>query len=410
MRYAWFAVTLLLAGCQRSPDGAAMMEMTAEEHARMLGGGTAPATEDTTYAGRQPVHLTAAQERALGVAYMTVARASVTRTIRTVGSIQAPEPGLFEVTTKLDGFVESLVVATSGELVRAGTPMLTLYSPAVVAAQEELLSAARLVRTVAPEPATAGRQARELLEAARRRLLWWDLPAAWIERIEASGQVERVVTLPAPAGGVVLERLVVPGQRVMPGMPLYRLADLASVWIEGEVFERDLRYVRPGAEVHVEVQAYPGEHLMGRVEFVYPTVDPATRTNRVRVTLPNPRQRLKPGMFATMYLDVPLGEVLLVPKTAIILTGRRNLVFVREGDGHLVPRPVVLGSLINDAYEILGGLAEGEVIVRAANFLVDAESRLGGMPAEMPGMQHGGHAGHGGPAPAPPPAAEHRHD
>lgn len=406
MRYLVMLGALALLACGQEEDPAVAMGMTAEEHARMQAGAAGQAA-DSSGDVHQPVHLSAAQERALGVAYLTVERAAVTRTIRTVGSIQPPETGLVEVTTKLDGFVEGLAVATTGEVVRAGAPLLSLYSPAVVAAQEELLSAARLVAQLGGAEAPGAAQARELLEAARRRLLWWDLPEAWVARVEASGRPERVVTLPAPASGVVLERMVVQGQRVMPGMPLYRLADLSSVWIEGEVFEQDLRHVQQGAEVHVEVSAYPGEHRMGRVEFVYPTLDPATRTNRVRVTLPNPGLRLKPGMFATMYLDVALPAAITVPKSALILTGRRNLVFVREGEGHLVPRPVVLGTLVGDAYEILGGLTEGEVIVRAANFLVDAESRLGATATAMPGMQHGAP---GATAPAAPPAAEHRHD
>ncbi len=410
MRRTWWSVGLALvtvAACGRGEPDSPMEGMTAEEHARMLAGGTQGAMDSVGAAIRQPVHLTAAQERALGVVYGVVEYEQVTRTIRTVGTIQAPETGLHEVTTKLEGFVEALSVSSTGQMVRRGAPLLTLYSPAVVAAQEELLSARRLLAALEGTGGPQVAQARELVEAARRRLLWWDLPEDWIAGIEASGRAQRTVRLRSPATGVVLERMVIPGQRIMPGMPLYQLADLSEVWVEGEVFEQDLRFVRLGVEAHVEVSAYPAEHLMARVSFIYPTLDAASRTNRVRVTLPNPGQRLKPGMFATIYVDVSLGRALMVPMSAVVITGERNLVFVRDADGMLVPRPVVLGVRSEGRIQILEGLEAGETIVRSANFLIDAESRVGATGGPMPGMQHGEHQV----APsAPPPPGEHRHD
>jgi RND family efflux transporter MFP subunit len=177
----------------------------------------------------------------------------------------------------------------------------------------------------------------------------------------------------------------------MPGEPLYRIADLSEVWVEGEVFEQDLRLVREGGQAHIEVAAYPGEHVMGRVSFVYPTVDVESRTNRVRVTVPNRERRLKPGMFATVYFDAVVGnDLLVVPTEAVVVTGERNVVFVRDAQGMLTPRDVVLGTRAGDRVAVLAGLSEGETIVGAANFLVDAESRLGGTGGGMPGMQHGG--------------------
>lgn len=389
----------------REPESP-MAGMTAEEHARMVAGGAQGATDSTGVVARQPVRLSPAEARALGVTYATVAREAVTRTIRTVGRIQAPEPAVAEVTTKVEGFVERLAVDATGALVTAGQPLLELYSPAVVAAQDELLAARRLAGAVDSTDPEAWRSAQALLAAARRRLAWWDVPAELVDRIERTGQPQRTVPLRSPAAGVVLEKMVVQGQRVMPGMPLYRIADLSEVWIEGDVFEQDLRFVRPGSEAHVEVSAYPGEHLMGRVRFIHPVVDPESRTNRVRLALPNPGRRLKPGMFATIYLDVTLGRALLVPAGAVIATGERNVVFVRDAGGVLHPREVVVGARAGDRIEIIEGLAAGDVVVRSANFLVDAESRLGGTGPAMPGMQHGGAR------PAPDSAArpEHRHD
>lgn len=403
IRLGWTVAWTLAAGCSGREEASPMAGMTAEEHARMMTG-VQGRSDSTGELARQPVQLTPAEARALGVTYATVAREAVTRSIRTVGQIQAPEPAIAEVTVKVEGFVEALPVNATGETVRRGEPLLTLYSPALVAAQEELLTASRLVAALDAGSAEALRNARAVLEAARRRLLWWDVPEALVADVERTGVVQRTLTLHAPVSGVVLEKMVLLGQRVTPGMPLYRIADLAEVWVEGDVFEQDLRFLHPGAEAHVEVAAYPDQHLMGRVSFVYPTLDPMTRTNRIRLTMANPALRLKPGMFATVYLDVTLGEALMAPMSAVIATGERNLVFVRAPDGTLVPRIVVVGARAGDRIEILEGLSAGETIVRSANFLVDAESRLGGTSAAMPGTQHGPeHA-------PPPPPPEQRHD
>lgn len=384
--------TALLAACGSGETASDMAEMTAEEHAAM---GTADAVgaaaDDTVSTGRQPVHLTAEQERALGVVYTTVRRGTLSRTIRTVGRIEAPEPNVADITLKIDGFIERLYVASTGEAVRRGQPLLSIYSPELVAAQEELLTAQRLAARVDSAAEEAWRSAQAMLEASRRRLAYWDITSEQIDRLERTGEVTKTLTLVSPVNGIVLEKDVLEGQRVTPGMRLYRIADLSEMWVEGEVFEQDLRFVREGAQAHIEVAAYPGEHIMGRVSFVYPTVDAQSRTNRMRVTVPNPDLRLKPGMFATIFFDVEVGkDDLSVPMEAVMLTGERNLVFVRDPDGMLVPREVTLGGRAGNRVQILDGLAEGETIVASANFLVDAESRLGGTGGDMPGMQHGG--------------------
>jgi Cu(I)/Ag(I) efflux system membrane fusion protein len=408
-------VLLAAAACGGGPESegdAASMDMTPEEHARMEAGGQG-SVDTSGQVLRQPVHLTEAQERALGVVYTTVRRETLTKEIRTVGQIMPAESRLADVTTKIEGFVEALFVNTTGAAVRRGQPVLAIYSPALVAAQEEFLTAQRLVTRVDSSAPEAWRGAQATLEAARRRLVYWDISAEQIEQLERSGQVTKTLTLASPVNGIVLEKDVIEGQRVMPGERLYRIADLSEVWVEGEVFEQDLRLVREGGQAHIEVAAYPGEHVMGRVTFVYPTVDVESRTNRVRVTVPNRGLRLKPGMFATLYFDAVIGrDVLAVPTEAVVVTGERNLVFVRDAEGVLTPRDVVLGSRAGDRVHVLSGLQEGETIVGAANFLVDAESRLGSTGGGMPGMQHGGQGAQPPPgdtakAPLPP---EHRHD
>lgn len=368
-------------------EQAASTEMTPEEHARMQAGGQG-AVDSTGAALRQPVHLTPAQENALGVMYQTVGSRPLERTIRTVGRLVAAEDRVADVTLKVEGFVEQLYVSTTGEAVRRGQPLLTLYSPELVAAQEELLTARRLASRVDETAEEAWRSAQSMLEAARRRLSYWDVSDDQIERIEQTGEVTKTLTLHSPVSGIVLEKVVLEGQRVTPGVQLYQIADLSSVWVEGDVFEQDLQFIELGSQSHIEVAAYPGEHFMGRVSFVYPTVDMASRTNRVRVTLDNPDLRLKPGMFATMFFDTKLPDALAVPLEAVLVTGERNLVFVRDAEGMLQPREVVLGPRAGDYVQILAGLESGETIVGSANFLVDAESRLSSTGGAMPGMQH----------------------
>jgi Cu(I)/Ag(I) efflux system membrane fusion protein len=368
---------LALAGCRAKPESASMADMP----------GMTPAEGDTATT-RQPVHLTAAQAEAIGVRYTVVQRGPLERTVRTVGQIAPAESRLAEVTTKIDGFVDRLFVDATGVAVRRGEPLLTLYSPMLVAAQQELLTARGLATSVDAGDSDAWRNAQALLEASRRRLAYWDISADQIERLERTGEVTKTLTLVAPFDGVVLEKMVVQGQAVMPGMKLYRLADLSTVWIEGDVFEQDLGLVRVGAPARAELAAYPGESFSGRVSFVWPVVDEQSRAGRVRVAVLNPGGRLKPGMYATLFFDARLGnDVLSVPAEAVVMTGERNLVFVVGASGALEPRAVTLGRRAGDRLQVLSGVREGDRIVASANFLVDAESRLGGTGmAGMPGM------------------------
>ena len=380
---------LLLTGCRAEPQPRAD---SPDSHNAMPTEQVIEQMELSALESRSPVHLTVEQERALGITYATVQRETLTRTIRTVGSIQAPETGIAEITPKIEGFVEKLYLSSTGEAVRRGQPLLTLYSPALVAAQEELLTAKRLLSRLDSTAGDSWNQALAMLESSRRRLVYWDITVDQIEAVEEAGEITRTLTLMAPVSGIVLEKDVLEGQRVLPGTRLYRIADLRTVWVEGELFEQDLQFVREGAQSHIEVAAYPGEHLMGTVSFVSPTVDVQSRTNRVRVTVANPDLRLKPGMFATLFFDVTVADdELAVPLDAVVVTGQRNLVFVRDSEGALLPREVGLGARAAGWVQILQGLEEGETIVASANFLIEAESRLAGTGGSMPGMQHAGH-------------------
>jgi Cu(I)/Ag(I) efflux system membrane fusion protein len=291
------------------------------------------------------------------------------------------------VSVKFDGWAERLFVDFTGQAVRAGEPLLSTYSPMLVSAEQELVLAAQLVREVGAADSATRRSARSLLESARQRLRNWDVPADEVERVERGGDVPRELTIRAPYSGVIVDKLVQEGQRLMAGDPLYRIADLSVVWVEGEVFERDLPLVRLGQGVNIELEARPGESRRGRVVFLQPTVSAETRTVRLRVALDNANGQLKPGMYATVRIrSAGAAPVLHVPRSAVLSTGRRDLVFIRRADGMLEPRDVVRGIATDDRIEIRSGLAVGETVVASATFLVDAESNLGSAMAGMAGM------------------------
>lgn len=350
--------------------------------------GAAPATEAAS-----PVMLDPESARRIGVTYATATLGPIITEIRTVAQVTYDETRVQAISPKVDGWIEQLFVNFNGQTVREGEPLLSIYSPMLVTAQEELLLAARLANDVATGTPEAKQSAADLLASARRRLLYWDIPLSEVERIERTGQVTKTLTLRSAVRGVVVEKMVLGGQRMMAGETVYRIADLSIVWVEGEVFERDLGQVRVGQRVSVEIEAYPGERWRGAVTYLYPLVDPGTRTARMRVEVPNGGLRLKPGMYATVRLPaIERTRALSVPRSAVLATGKRALVFVRQPDGMLAPRDVVVGVANDDRIEIISGLAEGDVVVASATFLVDAESNLSGAlgaMANMPGMNLG---------------------
>jgi RND family efflux transporter MFP subunit len=339
--------------------------------------------------GRQPVHLDAESARRIGVTYAVAERKSLARAIQTVATVTYDETRVANVNPKIEGWVERLHVDFTGAPVRRGQALLEIYSPMLVAAQEELILARRLADEAAGDPSTdTARRARELLDAARRRLAYWDIAADEIARIEQTGVPQKTLTLRAPAGGIVVDKAVFEGSHVVPGMDLYRIADLSSVWVEGEVFEKDLGLVREGQTARVTVDAYPGREFAGRITYIYPIVSLESRTGRVRIELANPALALKPGMYARIELEVGTGAAaLVVPRTAVHATGEHAYVFVSEPGGALVAREVTTGIIAGQDIQVLGGLAEGETVVASANFLIDAESSMRSAIGSMPGME-----------------------
>jgi len=341
-------------------------------------------------AGAKPVMLSAAEQRRIGVTFAMAKLGPLAKEVRTVGQVTFDETRLRTISPKIDGWVGTLFINATGQPIAEGEPLLTIYSPMLVTAQEELLLAKRFSRDVSAASADTRQNATDLLTSARRRLAYWDIPESEIEAIERTGQVQKTLTLRSTAGGYVLQKNVVAGQKIMAGDALYKVADLSTVWVEGEVFEQDIANVHTGQMVHADFDALPGRHLMGRISYIYPTLDPQTRTVRVRVVLTNPGLQLKPGMYATIIIaGNERTHVLTVPRSAVLSTGERSIVFVRDTTGHLTPREVALGGSNDERIEILRGLAAGETVVASATFLVDAESNLGtalGGMGNMPGM------------------------
>jgi Cu(I)/Ag(I) efflux system membrane fusion protein len=349
------------------------------DRSQKAGGGTA-----------QPVMLSAADARRIGVTYAVAAFGDLSREIRVVGQITFDETRVKAISPKIDGWVEQLYVNFTGQEVAAGAPLLAIYSPMLVTAQEELLLAKQLQSDVSGGADDARAQAARLAASARSKLAFWDFSAEDIARIEQEGHARRTLLIRSPVSGFVVEKNVLQGERVMAGTAIYKIADLSSVWMDGEVYEQDLPLIRLGQRAEAELQAIPGVTFAGSVAYIYPTLNPDTRTVRVRVQLLNENHRLKPGMFATLRLFATAARsVLSVPRSAVLSTGERNLVFVKRVDGMLEPRAVEIGVASSDRIEILRGLAGGDTVVTSATFLVDAESNLGtalGGMGDMPGM------------------------
>jgi RND family efflux transporter MFP subunit len=365
-----------LAGCGRDTDAAA-----AQDHANMPGG-----------ADSSRGILVSAEERSrLGILMTSAEERRLEREVRLVGRVIPAETATRTVTTKVDGFVERLYVDFTGRAVTRGEPLFDLYSPMLVAAQQELLLAVRLRESLSASASPeAARSADSLVAASRRRLEYWDVDADQIGELERTGTVRRTLTLRAPSGGVVLQKNVVQGQAIMAGAPLFQIADLSTVWLEADVFESDLAVVRQGLVAEVSFDAYPGRPMRGRVTYVYPTVDPVARTGKVRVELPNPANRVRPGLFGTLRIVSPIGErAVVIPRQAALVTGDRQLVFVEDSAGRLAPRLVTLGLETEAQVEVRSGLRAGERVVAAAAFLLDAESNLGAAMAAMAGMDMG---------------------
>jgi len=376
---------VLAAGCRRqeAPAGDAGMQ----------GMEGMPGMEGMAMAGDSTgVSLDREAAARLGITFARAAVRSVRQSIRLAGILGYAEPRRVYVNARVDGWVEQLHADYLGKPVRAGDPLLAIYAPDLVSAQEEYLAAQRLGDSA-------------LVAAARRRLDLWNVPAGEIEALERRGRAERTLVIRAPRSGEIAEKMVTEGQAVRAGDNLFLIADRSVLWVDVAVFEMDMRAVRVGTAVTVTVDGLPGRTYLGRVTFIHPMVEAKTRTLTARVEVKNRDGMLRPGMYVSATLAPSVTAALSVPLEAVLPTGTRSLVFVNRGDGLFLPREVVVGARGDSLIEIVRGLKPGDEVVASATYLLDSESNLAaamrglmlqmGMGLDMGGMRapQGGRSG-----------------
>lgn len=324
--------------------------------------------------GLAPLTLSPDRVQLMGMRTAQVARATLAPELRTVGTVVASEQGLAAVQTRFAGWIETLAVEQIGQKIQKGQILATIYSPELLTAQQEYLSARKWA--VKPDGGRISDLSAGLGNDARRRLELLGISTPELDEIERTGQPLRAIAVRSPVSGYVTEKNAVAGLAVQPGTPLFQVADLTTVWVIAEVYEHEIGRVAVGQPASIEIASYPGETFTGTLAFVYPALDPATRTLRVRLAFKNPGLRLKPGMYANVNIHLARAEALLVPVEATVDTGVVQYVFVSLPDGKFEPRMVKLGARANGKVEVLEGLTEGETVVTTANFLLDSESHL----------------------------------
>jgi Cu(I)/Ag(I) efflux system membrane fusion protein len=341
--------------------------------------------------GYAPVVVDPGRQQLLGIKTAPVTRQRIDKPIRTVGVVQMDETRTTHVHVKYDGFIEQIYVNYTGRLVHKGQPLFKIFSRDLLAAEQEYLASRTAAARVAPGASDAVRKAaQQLANAARERLRLFDVPPSVLADIERTGVAQRSITVISPQTGNVIAKEAIEGLAVTPMMHLYIIADLSRVWLVADFYERDMAQLHVGQQATMRIDALPGRTFSGTVTFVSPTVDPSTRTIKVRFEFPNQDGALRPGMYATVELAAMGGEGLVVPADSVIDTGERKVVFVAHGDGKFEPRAIVTGVALEGQYQVLAGLRDGEVIATSGQFLLDSESRIRGARTGG-GPAHGGH-------------------
>ena len=358
----------------KAPDGMDLVPKYADE---------AASTENMPVG---TVRISQAKQQLIGVQTAEVQREKLFRTIRAVGQLTADETKLAHVHLKVSGWIDQVYVDYVGKLVKKGEPLFTIYSPDLVSTEQEYLIARRgkqyLGNSSFPE---VSQGADSLLRSARERLRLWDISDEQIKKLDEAGEVTRTLTFYSPIDGFVLDRKAFPQTNVTPDMELYTMADLSTVWATAEIYEFEVPYVRVGQQTQMQLSYFPGKAYSGRVTYIYPTVDPQTRTVKVRLEFPNPDFDLKPQMYSDVMLNIDYGNQVVVPQAAVLDSGERQTVFVALADGYFEPREIKTGAKVDEKVIVLSGLKPGETIVTSGNFLIDSESRLS---SAMGGMKH----------------------
>ena len=330
--------------------------------------------------GSNQIHIDPATQQNIGVTTVVAKKMKLSRTIRTTANIAYDETKLYTVSTKIMGYIEKLYVDYTGQLVRKGQPLLSIYSPDLVSTQEEYLQAIKYRNQISANGSTISKQgAEQLVESAKRRLLYWDISENEIQALEKRGTPEKTMTIYSPANGIVTDKMVINGQNIMPGMALYKIADLTTVWGLAQIYQYELPWIKLGDKVDLQLSYMPGKSFQGRITYIYPYLDTDSKTVQVRIEIHNTNgYEFKPGMFADATIKSPLTlETVAVPNQAIIHTGTRDVAIIAIGNGYFEPRTVVLGVRGDSGYvQILKGINQGEEVVTSSQFLIDSESNL----------------------------------
>lgn len=326
------------------------------------------------------------QLQSIGVTFASVENRSLEKEVRTVGRVEVDERKITPITIKVSGWIEKLMVNFTGEHVKKGDVLFTIYSPELVATEQEYLlalQAAKKLKSSKYQEVSQG--ATSLLDATQRRLLLWDIAEEHLQKLKQTGQVEKTLPIHSPLTGTVIEKMALAGMQVNPGDKLYVIADLLRVWVLADIYENDLSQVKLGQVGTIGLSYSPNTILVGKVTFISPLTDSQTRTTKARFEFDNPGGYLKPGMYVNVNLKISLGTRLVVPNDAVLESGERSIIFVYLGNGKLEWRNVKIGIKAGNWIEVVDGVKEGEKIVTSANFLIDSESQL---KSAMGGMQH----------------------
>ncbi len=356
----------------KAPDGMDLLPKYAEDDMGSMPVGT--------------VKIAPEKQQLVGVRTEKVERQSLLRSVRTTGQITADETKIAHVHVKITGYIDKVYVDYIGQLVKKGQPLFTLYSPDLVSTQEEYLIAKRGEKTLGASPfAEVAQGSQSLLRSTRERLKLWDISDEQIKKLDETGEVSKTLTFYSPINGFVMERKAYPQTAITPDMDLYLISDLSTIWVNADVYEYEVPFVKVGQTAEMQLSYYAGKTYTGKITYIYPTVDPVSRTVKVRIEFPNPKFELKPQMFANVQLKINYGNQVLVPQEAIMDSGDKQYVFVVHDGAMFEPRTIQMGAKLEGKVVVLSGLKAGETIVTSGNFLIDSESRL---KSAMGGMKH----------------------
>ena len=351
----------------KAPDGMDLVPVYEEE---------TPAAHGTAVPGYVPVKISSERQQLMGIITEEAREMDLEQSIRTVGRVTADETRMYHIHTKFEGYIEQIYVNYIGQYVKEGDPLFSVYSPELLASQREYLLALKAKEQMDGSGQGLRLPGVDLVESGRERLALWDITREQISQIEKTREPIRALLIRSPVSGFISDKTAIQGMKITPADTLYKITDLSSVWVQADVYEVNLPFVKVGLPAAIQLPYQPGKTLRGRVTFINPTLDEKTRTVKARLEFPNPGEILKPEMYVDVIFGGTMGRGVAVPDSAVISTGERMIVFVARGDGVFEPREVLTGLKVRGFYEIKKGVAAGEEVVTGANFLLDSESKL----------------------------------